>query len=51
MKYKLKQECIPVGCVPPAAVTVLGGLHQAPSPQDQPPLGPDPPCGQNDRQV
>ena len=24
------QECIPVGCVPPAAVAVRGGLHQAP---------------------
>ena len=24
------QECIPVGCVPPAAVAVPGGLHQAP---------------------
>ena len=23
-------ECIPVGCVPPAAVAVPGGLHQAP---------------------
>ena len=25
-----KQECMPVGCVPPAAVAVRGGLHQAP---------------------
>ena len=25
-----KQECIPVGCVPPAAVAVRGGLNQAP---------------------
>ena len=25
----LKQECIPVGCIPPAAVAVRGGLHQA----------------------
>ena len=26
-----QQECIPVGCIPPAAVAVLGGysLHQA----------------------
>ena len=31
-----KQECIPVGCIPPAAVAVLGGLHQAHPP------GPDP---------
>ena len=30
-EYKfLKQECIPVGCVPPAAVAVLGDLQQAP---------------------
>ena len=31
-----QQECIPVGCIPPAAVAVLGGysLHQA-HPQDQ----------------
>ena len=38
-----KQECIPVGCVPPAAVAVRGGLHQAPSradPQSRPPTGP-----------
>ena len=50
----LKQECIPVGCVPPAAVGVRGvpgpgGLHQAPPPdQTSPPgagtpPGPDPP--------
>ena len=31
-----QQECIPVGCVPSAAVAVRGGLHQAP-PQDQTP--------------
>ena len=44
-----KQECIPVGCVPPAAVAVLGGLHQAnplppgeqaPLPRDQTPSPP-----------
>ena len=33
-----EQECIPVECIPPAAVAVQeGGLHQAP------PRGPDPP--------
>ena len=50
--FNLRQECIPVGCVPPAAVAVGGGLHQAPTPpgtrpphpQDQtPPPGPDTP--------
>ena len=25
-----KQECIPVGCAPPAAVAVTGGLHTTP---------------------
>ena len=45
-KKYLKQECIPVGCVPPAAVAVRGGLHQAP-PRDQAPS----PCEQNDKQV
>ena len=25
-----KQECIPVGCVQPAAVAIRGGLHQTP---------------------
>ena len=32
-----KQECIPVGCVPPAAVAVRGGLHQAPPGPGTPP--------------
>ena len=31
------QECIPVGCVPPAAVAVRGGLHQTPPPGSRPP--------------
>ena len=42
-----KQECIPVGCVPPAAVAVRGLSPQTPpgtmhtTPQDHaPPLGP-----------
>ena len=38
---QIKQECIPVGCVLPAAVAVQGGLHQVPprpsTPQDQTP--------------
>ena len=44
-----KQECIPVGCVPPAAVAVRGCLHpappweQAPPPEGPDPLGPGPP--------
>ena len=33
----LQQECIPVGCVPPAAVAILGGLHQAPPPRSRHP--------------
>ena len=36
------QECIPVGCVPPAAVAVPGGLHQA-TPQSRHPMGADTP--------
>ena len=58
MKAPTQQECIPVGCVPPAAVAVPGGLHQAPPDQTPPdqappkeqappgpgtPVGPDPP--------
>ena len=39
--YQL-QECIPVGCVPPAAVAVPGGIHQALPREQTPPLGPDP---------
>ena len=31
------QECIPVGCIPPAAVAVLMGLHQAPPREQAPP--------------
>ena len=45
-----KQECIPVGCVLPAAVAVWVGLRQVPippgpgTPPDQaPPLGPGTP--------
>ena len=33
---KNKQECIPVGCVPPTAVAVWGGLHQVPPGPDTP---------------
>ena len=36
-----QQECIPVRCVPPAAVAVRRGLHQAAPPREQ-----APPCGQ-----
>ena len=40
----LKQECIPVGCVPPAAVTVGGiGFHQVPPPPTSPPQDQAPP--------
>ena len=35
-KRYMKQECIPVGCVPPAAVAIWGGLHQTP-PWTRPP--------------
>ena len=46
-----KQECIPVGCVPPAAVDITGGLHAPPGadppgrhpPPEQAPPRPDPP--------
>ena len=41
-KNLAKQECIPVECVPPAAVAAPGGLHQAPQEQ-VPPLGPGTP--------
>ena len=47
-----KQECIPVGCVPLAAVVFRGVLHQAPPPPetrhppwDQTPPGPGTPFG------
>ena len=33
-------ECIPVGCVPPAAVAIRGGLHQVPPLRTRPPPGP-----------
>ena len=33
---QVKQECIPVGCLPPVAVAVPGGLHQAPHEQTNP---------------
>ena len=48
-----QQECIPVGCVPPAAVAVPGALHQAPpgssppkpgTPQEQTPQTRHPPA-------
>ena len=46
----LKQECIPVGCVPPAVVAVPGGLqaggvsrHQAPPREQTPPTDIPPP--------
>ena len=28
VKHIKEQECIPVGCIPPAAVAIRGGLHQ-----------------------
>ena len=54
-----KQECIPVGCIPPAAVAVQGGLPQWDTHPTTPsgvgletPLGVDleipPLCGQTD---
>ena len=39
------KECIPVGCIPPTAVAILGGVHQAPHPQDQASPGPGTPPG------
>ena len=39
-----KQECIPVGCVPPVAVAVGGCLHQAPPGTMHPPPGPTHAC-------
>ena len=38
-----EQECIPVGCVPPAAVAGAGSLHQPPPPLDHAPPGPGTP--------
>ena len=55
-KWIARQECIPVGCVPPAVVAVGGVYIQTPPirhPLDQAPPGtkphpgPDPPCEQN----
>ena len=47
LKNLVEQECIPVGCVPPAAVAVMGSLHppwnrhpfQSRHPPEQAPLG------------
>ena len=36
VRISYRQECIPVGCIPPAAVAVRGGLHQA-HPREQTP--------------
>ena len=46
----IKQECIPVGCIPPVAIAIRGGLHQTPpragTPPDQtPPPEQTPPLG------
>ena len=38
LKKYFEQECIPVGCVPPAAVAVRGGLHRAHPPTRHPPV-------------
>ena len=48
-KFTPKQECIPVGCVPPAAVAVSGGgLQQAPPGAGTPPgAGRHPPGTRN----
>ena len=35
--YLSEQECIPVGCIPPAAVAILGGPHQVPPLEQTPP--------------
>ena len=56
IEFSKKQECIPVGCVPPAAVAVRGGCPPgtplgAGTPQDQTPPGPDTPCEQNHRHL
>ena len=64
LNFTRKQECIPVGCVPPAAVAVRGvstrhptGTRPTPGPgipsQTRHPPGTrhTPPCGQADRQV
>ena len=36
-KSNNEKECIPVGCVPPTAVAIQGGLHQAPPGNRHPP--------------
>ena len=40
---KTKQECIPVGCIPPAAVAVTGGEGPTHSPLEQTPWNRHPP--------
>ena len=49
MRSILKQECIPVGCVPPAAVAVTGGVSTPPG-AETPLLEqvPPPGCGPGD---
>ena len=37
LKRNKEQECIPVGCVPPAAVAVMGGVSTHPSRAGTPP--------------
>ena len=44
--YKIKQECIPVGCVPPAAVAASVGSQPDPLPPEQAPPGASPPPDQ-----
>ena len=41
--FHLKQECIPVGCIPPAAVAIMGGLHMPLLPGSRPPWSRHPP--------
>ena len=40
---KYEQECIPVACIPPAAVAIPRGLHQAPPGSRHPPRTRHPP--------
>ena len=37
MPLQFEQECSPVGCIPPAAVAILGGLHTPLGPGTPPP--------------
>ena len=37
-QYNFKQECIPVGCVPPAAVAISGGFPHTPPGARPPPI-------------